>query len=804
LSKQLRLDVAQLTDVGRKRPHNEDNMAYVIPKDEQALARKGALFIVADGMGGHAAGEVASEIAVETVTKAYYEDDGDDIPVSLINAIKRANTIIHQCAGENSLRSGMGTTCVAAVLCGNSAYIANVGDSRVYLIRQPQVRQITEDHSWVEEQVRAGLLTHEQARSHTQRNVITRCLGTQTEVEVDIFLELLSEDDTFVLCTDGLSGSVTEEDIRSIVTKFVPQESVYHLVERANDNGGPDNITAIVIHVAEIGAEMPCYLVPAGHEADTVILGRIPTALLDSSPRSTNGGRWGTQLGRASEPLVSVSNVTLPTADTPSVRPDRRRLLYPTIAMFLLFAIVLFGGGGYYAFYSLNGVSYQLSNAQTLINRANAEAAQDPIDAIQQLAQAQKALLTAQGSLLVGDQSSLFQTLEKQLRQTLQKATMAYNQQQLITQLPCQITQQKQLARNVQPVSLGILKDKTTSYTYILGTDRKLYLLDATNLVSPYSFFDKMQAFALASSDQHLFALTQSVTGSTNYNLAMLSLDQAPRLKEDSVPINTDLVKKGWVPKFVTAYRTNVYVVLISNNSPNQATILNYDTENWQDQPHQLTNQIAKIISVAAFSNKQLFLLNGEGRVVTFTHDASGSATLPTEIRLQRPVWSPLPESNMSFSLATPVATPVSHSLQSNELSDLSSLVVGPAPASAGNSTEATSPHLYAIDNQKHRILDLNFMPGQLVNFPQATPTLSAVSPTPSSTPSTGVGVVNPPSLLLEQQFASATTLVSMRGATLTPDGKNLSVLTNEGRTLTTISSLEKVPSSCPLPSSPA
>src|SRR5579859_4388329 len=121
LSRQLQLDVAQLTDVGRKRPHNEDNMAYVIPKDDQAMAHKGALFIVADGMGGHAAGEVASEIAVETVTKAYYEDENDDIPLSLINAIKRANAIIHQRADENALRSGMGTACVSAVLCGNIA-----------------------------------------------------------------------------------------------------------------------------------------------------------------------------------------------------------------------------------------------------------------------------------------------------------------------------------------------------------------------------------------------------------------------------------------------------------------------------------------------------------------------------------------------------------------------------------------------------------------------------------------------------------------------------------------------------------
>ena len=126
MAKQLRLDVARLTDVGRKREHNEDNMASVTPTDLKVMADKGALFIVADGMGGHAAGEVASEIAVDTVSNLYYQEDSDDVAVSLLRAIRRANASIHQRAAENLLRTGMGTTCVAAVLRGNMAYIANV------------------------------------------------------------------------------------------------------------------------------------------------------------------------------------------------------------------------------------------------------------------------------------------------------------------------------------------------------------------------------------------------------------------------------------------------------------------------------------------------------------------------------------------------------------------------------------------------------------------------------------------------------------------------------------------------------
>src|SRR5258708_16880497 len=163
VAKQLRLDVAQLTDVGRKREHNEDNMAYVIPKEEQVMTKKGALVIVGDGMGGHAAGEVAREIAVDTVSNVYYQDDSDDVAVSLLHAIRRANASIYQRAAENMLRTGMGTTCVAAVLRGNMAYIANVGDSRAYLLRGSQVKQVSQDPSWVTEPSSAGLLTDDEA-----------------------------------------------------------------------------------------------------------------------------------------------------------------------------------------------------------------------------------------------------------------------------------------------------------------------------------------------------------------------------------------------------------------------------------------------------------------------------------------------------------------------------------------------------------------------------------------------------------------------------------------------------------------
>ena len=242
--------VAQRTDVGLKRQHNEDNVAYIIPKDQEILARKGALFIVADGMGGHAAGEVASEMAVSTVTTLYYQDDDGDAPGCLLRSIQYANALIFQKAMEQVEHNGMGTTCVSAVLLGEVDYIANVGDSRAYLVRKGQVRQISQDHSWVAEQVRLGAMTEFEARSHDMRNMITRSLGSLPEVEVDIFTEMVEEGDALVLCSDGLSGMLSDSEILMIVEKYSPQESVYRLIERANANGGNDNITALVVRVS--------------------------------------------------------------------------------------------------------------------------------------------------------------------------------------------------------------------------------------------------------------------------------------------------------------------------------------------------------------------------------------------------------------------------------------------------------------------------------------------------------------------------------------------------------------------------
>ncbi len=253
----LTLDVGTRTDIGRSRTVNEDNVISVVPKDPQTMAQKGALFVVADGMGGYTQGDVASELAVNTIRDTYYQDTSNNIAVSLRNAVERANLLIFKRnetqfkdTTEDTARKGMGTTCVAAVLKDNTVYVANAGDSLVYLIRSGQVRQIAEDHSWPAEQVRTGKMTQAEADAENKRNVITRCLGVADSVNVYIGTEQVQDKDILILCTDGLHTLVSEDEMRTLVEQYGPEESAQRLIARANENGGPDNITAVVVHVS--------------------------------------------------------------------------------------------------------------------------------------------------------------------------------------------------------------------------------------------------------------------------------------------------------------------------------------------------------------------------------------------------------------------------------------------------------------------------------------------------------------------------------------------------------------------------
>ncbi|MDX1582565.1 MAG: Stp1/IreP family PP2C-type Ser/Thr phosphatase [Thermoanaerobaculia bacterium] len=241
-----------ITDVGRQRQHNED--AYLVDDDT-------SLYLVADGMGGHAAGEVASKIATEAILEFIthtIEDDGTwphayDENYSrntnrLLSALRIANTRVIDAMKKDARLRGMGTTVVACLIDGSNASIAHVGDSRGYLIRDDQMSRITSDHSWVFEQVQAGMLTEAEAEKHPLRNVITRALGGGSNVVPDASEIELREGDRFLFCSDGLTGMVTEDNIlRTVIECETLEDAGHRLIEQANEQGGQDNITVVLI-----------------------------------------------------------------------------------------------------------------------------------------------------------------------------------------------------------------------------------------------------------------------------------------------------------------------------------------------------------------------------------------------------------------------------------------------------------------------------------------------------------------------------------------------------------------------------
>jgi PPM family protein phosphatase len=243
------LQHAARTDVGMIRSGNEDSFfADVI------VSRGYGLYIVADGMGGHAAGEVASEMAVQIVQRELSdlkELETDDAKRKVQDALKRANRAIHDRTITEVDKQGMGTTASVLLLNARRFLIGQVGDSRVYRLRDGALTQLTKDHSYVQEQVDAGFLTPEQARYHPYSNVITRCVGASPDVEPDIYTGDVRVGDLFLVASDGLTGMVDDRRLAQLLmNRAVPERKVHSLIAEANGRGGLDNITAIVVEVA--------------------------------------------------------------------------------------------------------------------------------------------------------------------------------------------------------------------------------------------------------------------------------------------------------------------------------------------------------------------------------------------------------------------------------------------------------------------------------------------------------------------------------------------------------------------------
>ena len=246
------IDASMRTDQGRVREHNEDFIACREPASPPEETKNGWLYIVADGVGGADAGEIASQYATERTLYHYLADDQtEDWGERLVQAMQEANTELRQLMTEQALGSRMATTMVAVVLQDDKAIIANVGDSRAYHWRNGFLKQVTKDQSLVARLLEEGAITEEEAINHPRKNVILHSLGSENSPQIDIYELALMPGEQLVLCSDGLTRHVSDEEIAALVTEQTPDQATEKLIRLANERGGEDNISVAVLRIGE-------------------------------------------------------------------------------------------------------------------------------------------------------------------------------------------------------------------------------------------------------------------------------------------------------------------------------------------------------------------------------------------------------------------------------------------------------------------------------------------------------------------------------------------------------------------------
>ena len=364
------------TDVGRTREHNEDAFVVADLSTDNAtlqpevrrhvLGPKGTMFMVADGMGGAAAGEIASAMAVEVVLGEMREKwiqsestDAQEFVRALRRSTAAANQQIHNFAASHSEYRGMGTTATVAGLLGDTLYVAQVGDSRAYLIRDGVARQITKDQSLMQKLIEAGEMTEEEAAQSDRRNIILQALGPEPMIKVDLTHQQVRRGDVLVLCSDGLSGQVTKDEIARVVSQEPDLVSVCkRLIDLANENGGPDNITVIAARFDGSRLMAPGNTDEVGHRVFPLpetgqvpaVTAEVPPTVLDEPRRASRPGTVMDEPPPAAElaggaaslgtpDMLAASRIATPAESAPMVSPTRRQTGM-LIALVLLIALV--------------------------------------------------------------------------------------------------------------------------------------------------------------------------------------------------------------------------------------------------------------------------------------------------------------------------------------------------------------------------------------------------------------------------------------------------------------------------------
>lgn len=371
------------SDVGRSRrgKPNEDSIGTYVDycNDEARLAAKGKLFVVADGMGGAAGGREASSIAIKTVFRTYYDDPDPALEASLERAFQAANSEVQQYGRTHPELRGMGTTIAAAVLRDRTLLVGNVGDSRAYLLRGTSLQQLSFDHTMVMEQVREGVLLPDEAAVHPRRHVLSRNLGYRPQANPDFATWTILNDDAILLCSDGLWGPVGDDELARLLGTQRGKRAVKALIELANERGGPDNISAIVINVDSVAAGVGSATTEPVEQNDGSVTTE-PGAPRPVPPLVKRAAKLGTVITEpigprpgavTTEPAVSAPPVATPlaapaaTAPKPSVaapRRSRKRML----PLLMATLVVLLGGGLLYRTLGTTGASVAaLNSAET-------------------------------------------------------------------------------------------------------------------------------------------------------------------------------------------------------------------------------------------------------------------------------------------------------------------------------------------------------------------------------------------------------------------------------------------------------
>jgi len=244
--------VGAKSDLGRVRENNEDKFEFYEPSKPEVMAGRGSVYVVCDGMGGHAAGQIASELAAKTFLETYYRSGAGYIADAATAAVAAANRFVTDVAATITERRGMGTTLTALVLCQDQGLVVHVGDSRCYRLRDGEIEQVTTDHTWVEEQVALGLMTRDVAEHSPYAHVITRAIGADPALRADLISFTPQAGDKFLLCSDGLTNHVEGDEIGEHLQQFGPSDACWRLVNLALERGGSDNCTVLVVDLKSL------------------------------------------------------------------------------------------------------------------------------------------------------------------------------------------------------------------------------------------------------------------------------------------------------------------------------------------------------------------------------------------------------------------------------------------------------------------------------------------------------------------------------------------------------------------------